>query len=132
MNNFRKQYKPNPPSPVSKGLKYQRGLGGNPQRDKSAQIRVLDNSTIQITFAPSAGIILDFQLELNHVSKPLEHLEVSSQVSWWPLQCLPSVINTLVPYIFISCLCCLVTTMCHQHTRVITRASYVWYLVSTV
>jgi hypothetical protein len=34
MNNFRKQYKPNPPSPVSKGLQYQRGLGGKTQWDK--------------------------------------------------------------------------------------------------
>jgi hypothetical protein len=30
MKNFRNQYKPNPPSPVSKGLQYQRGLGGKP------------------------------------------------------------------------------------------------------
>jgi heme/copper-type cytochrome/quinol oxidase subunit 2 len=65
-----------------------------------------------------------------------------------------TVTNTLVPYILsliyavprvyrlspthschiyrFSCLRCLVTTVCHQHTRVVSCVSYVWCLVSTV
>jgi hypothetical protein len=47
--------------------------------------------------------------------------------------CRPSVTNTLVPYIYrFSCIRCLVTTVCHQHTRVVSCVSYVWYLVSTM
>jgi hypothetical protein len=62
--------------------------------------------------------------------------------------------NTLVPYILsliytgprvhrlspthschiyrLSCIRCLVTTVCHRHTRVVSCVSYVWCLVSTV
>jgi hypothetical protein len=65
-----------------------------------------------------------------------------------------TVTNTLVPYILspmhavprvyrlspthschiyrFSCIRCLVTTVCHQHTRVVSCVSYVWCLVSTV
>jgi hypothetical protein len=65
-----------------------------------------------------------------------------------------TVTNTLVPYILsliyavpgvyrlspthschiyrFSCIRCLVTTVCHQHTRVVLCVSYVWCLVSTV
>jgi hypothetical protein len=65
-----------------------------------------------------------------------------------------TVTNTLVPYILsliyavprvyrlsptqschiyrFSCIRCLVTTVCHQHTRFVSCVSYVWCLVSTV
>jgi hypothetical protein len=64
-----------------------------------------------------------------------------------------TVTNTLVPYIVshicgasclrlspthlchiyrFSCIRCLVTTVCDQHTRVVSCVSYVWCLVSTV
>jgi hypothetical protein len=65
-----------------------------------------------------------------------------------------TVTNTLVPYILsliyavprvyrlspthschiyrFSCIRCLVTTVCHQHTRVVSCDSYVWCIVSTV
>jgi hypothetical protein len=67
---------------------------------------------------------------------------------------MPKVSNTLVPYILsliyavprvyrlapthlwhtyrFSCIRCLVTTVCHQHIRVVSCVSYVWCLVSTV
>jgi hypothetical protein len=65
-----------------------------------------------------------------------------------------TVTNTLVPYILsliyavprvyllspthschihrFSCIRCLVTTVCHQHTRVVSCDSYIWCLLSTV
>jgi hypothetical protein len=65
-----------------------------------------------------------------------------------------TVTNTLVPYILslihtvprvsrlstthschiyrFSCIRCLVTTVCHQHTRVVSCVSYLWCLLSTV